>query len=125
MTKKINALDAFLASNTEVTEDVIIPRLNTQITVKTLSPDAFKSASADSIDKKGNVDATAMFTAFIAESETSGLFRTAELMEKTGANSPQDCVAKTLLIGEIVALGKIIQDLSGFDADAQITKAKN
>lgn len=125
MKTQISALDAFLASDIEVTEEVDIPRLNTKLTLKSISTEAFKSISMEVTDKKGRVDTTALFASFIAESEETGLFRNADLLAKVDASSPRECVEKTLLVGELMSLGQVVQDLSGFNSDSQITKAKN
>lgn len=125
MTKQISALDAFLKADAVSTEEVPVPRLGVSITLQTISPDSFNAISAEVTDKKGAVDTLKLFTSFIAESETSGLFQNAELMEKVDAMSPTECVSKTLRIGEIMLLGAKVQELSGFDNSAKITEAKN
>lgn len=125
MTKQLNALDAFLASNTELTESINIPRLKTKITIKNISTEQFNTATANTTNADGNLDKGGLFVELIAEAETSGLFTNVELLEKMGVMSPAECVSKALLAGEIYALGELILKLSGFDGDTQITTAKN
>lgn len=123
--KEISALDALLKADLTVTEDVNIPRLGTQITVKAITASEFKSVSLEAIDSRGQVDNTKLFIAVVAEAETTGLFRNAELMEKVGAMSPQECVEKTLLAGEIVTLAQIILEMSQFDTIKVAQEVKN
>ena len=126
MTKKQQTtLDALLASNLDITSTVNIPRLNTQITVKAVDADKFKSASAESVNVKGAVDTMDLFIALIVEADVDSLFSNVDLMLAKDAMTPQECVAKTLLAGEIMALANQVQEISGFDAAKQIEQAKN
>lgn len=130
MTKKLNqpttTLDALLNSNIdEITEEVNIPRLGTSFKFKAIDAIKFKSASAESINSKGALDTMDLFVSLIVEADIEGLFSNGDLMAAKGAMSPQQCVTKTLLAGEIMLLAGIIQDISGFDASKQIQAAKN
>lgn len=125
MKKTTSALDAFLKSDVDITKIVNVQRLNTQFTIKALSGDALKSATSEATDSRGNIDNTALYAAIIAESVEEDLFNNAELMLAKGANSPTECVSKVLLLGEIMTIGKDVMEISGFDVDAQIEKAKN
>lgn len=130
MTKKLNqpntTLDALLNSNIdEITEEVNIPRLGTTIKIKAVDAVKFKSASAEAINAKGALDTMDLFVSLIVEADNEGLFSNGDLMAAKGAMSPQQCVSKTLLAGEIMALAGVIQDISGFDAGKQIQAAKN
>lgn len=130
MTKKQNqpttTLEALLNSNIdEISKEVNIPRLGAKIKVKAVDADKFKSASAEALNGKGNLDTMDLFISLITEADAEGLFTNGELMAAKGAMSPQDCVRKTLLAGEIMALAAIVQEISGFDAGKEIAAAKN
>lgn len=129
MTKKqqpTTTLDALLNSNiTDLADEVNIPRIGAKIKVKAVDADRFKSASAEATNGKGNLDTMDLFIALIAEADADSVFSNAELMAAKGAMSPQECVRKTLLAGEIMALANVVQELSGFDAGKEINAAKN
>lgn len=122
---EVSALEALLNTDLEITEDVNIPRLGAQITVKALDTTQFKAVSMESIGTNGNVDQSKMFISLVSEAETTGLFRNAELMEKVNAYTPAECVEKTLLAGEIVALAEIILQISQFDVVKVAEQVKN
>lgn len=111
-----NLLDALLKSDINVTKELKIPRLNTKIEIKALDIAQLKTLGTGDEDGLKQI---------VAESETTGVFRNAELMQKHDAMSPQELVGKVLLSGEILKIVTAVQDISGFDLDATIAKAKN
>ena len=124
-TKKetLNLLDFFLKAETSETKEVHLKRLGMPITFRTVDPDEFSKLSEE-MDENANITLE-LGVALIVAAETTGIFRNGQLLMKTGATSPHECVKKVLRVGEIATLSKEIQELSGFDTEVAIKKAKN
>ncbi|WP_232696178.1 phage tail assembly chaperone [Brevibacillus daliensis] len=131
---EINALDALLAADLNVEEQVFMKRLNAYFTVKAIDGETLTQLreAASHFEGRGAkrrkvIDENKLAAAVIAAACVSPDFRAKPLMEKHGAKTVDECVQKALFAGEIVKLQQTILELSGFDDedDEKIEEVKN
>jgi hypothetical protein len=130
---KDDALQALLAADINVEEDVFIKRLNVHFRVKAITGntlDKLREQATHYVGKGANrkkqLDENEFSRLIIAEGCVSPDFSNPKLLEKYGATDAGDCVQKALLAGEIAKLSEKILEISGFaDDDDDFEDVKN
>lgn len=121
----MDALQAFLDSNLDITKEVELPRLKTSLVLKALDGKTISALNSQAT-QGGELDEHFFGALAVAKSCTNVDFGSAEMKAKFKASDPGDCVQKALLAGEIAKITKEVMSVSGFeDINAQVEKAKN
>ncbi len=130
---EVSALDALLGATTDVKEDVYIPRLKANFTVKGIDGDelAKMQEQCTVTYRKGvklvkETDEERLGMLLIASACVSPDFNDKTLQAHYKASDAVDCVKKSLLAGEIAKLTQGVLGASGFEnEDEMIEEAKN
>jgi hypothetical protein len=130
---KDDALQALLAADINVEEDVFIKRLGAHFRVKAINGDTLDKLREQAThyvgkgaNRKKQLDENELSRLIIAEGCVSPDFSHPKLLEKYNATDAGDCVQKALLAGEIAKLSDKILEISGFtDDDDDLEDVKN
>lgn len=133
-----NAIDMLMAADAgklaaEQTENVEIPRLTRalgapfMVTVKSVAPERMDEINdmclrMTSRGKYKGVDLGKMKMLTLCDGIASPDLKNAELLKKFGAATPKELISKLFRAGEITRLYEKIQQLSGFEVDADEIK---
>ncbi|MBX6361382.1 MAG: hypothetical protein IRZ03_15045 [Acidobacterium ailaaui] len=125
----MDALQALLGADTDIKEQVYIKRLDTSFTVKALDNEAFNEiqdeatiyAAQQKVIDESKLNSLLVAKAVIDENGEA-LFKNAQLLEKFGAKTAEECARKALLAGELLKIVKTIMDISGFNDDVEEVK---
>lgn len=121
----MDALQAFLSADRNITKEVEIKRLGVSLVVK-----AVDSKTIQSLQKQASfgaeIDELKLGALLIVEACENMNFGDEKMLEHYEASDAGDCVQKALLAGEIAKLTQEIMLVSGFDnLDNQVKQAKN
>lgn len=127
---EINPLDALLGASLNEEKPVFIKRLNANFTVRGIDNDAFSEAQAEATTYKAGkggkqekvVDESKLNRALIVAGCVSPNFADKQLLEKYGAKTAGEVVAKSLYVGEMASIVSAIMEISGFNTDVEEVK---
>ena len=129
----MDALEALLSADTNITEQVYIKRLDTNFTVKALNDEAFKEIQEEAtiyigkgVNQRKEIDESKLNSLVVVKAvvDENGdlLFKNTKLLEKFNAKTAEECVRKALLAGELLKITKVVMDISGFTDDIEEIK---
>ena len=129
----MNDLEQFLAlpDVDNITAEVFVSDRVGTFTVKAMTASDFedyrRKAGVKTTKKGVEFNSTKFFMAMVAGQTIKPDFANKELLTKCGCTSPEEVVAKKLLMGEITKIATKIQEISGFNGDLEddIEEAKN
>jgi hypothetical protein len=129
----MDALQALLGADTDIKEQVYIKRLDTNFTVKALDNETFTEIQEEAsnyigtgANQRKEIDESKLNSSLVAKAvideNGEALFKNAQLLEKFGAKTAEECARKALLAGELLKIVKTIMDISGFNDDVEEVK---
>jgi tryptophan synthase beta subunit len=125
----MDALQALLGADTNIKGQVYIKRLDTNFTVKALDDETFaeiQEEAANYVGQRKEIDESKLNSLLVAKAVVDengeALFKNAQLLEKFGAKTTEECVRKALLAGELLKIVKTVMDISGFNDDVEEVK---
>jgi hypothetical protein len=129
----MDALQALLAANLEIEQEVYIKRLGVNFRIKALDTKTLESARTQATQSSGQgnrreekVDVNRLNAVLVSKFCVSPDFSDKALIEKYGASDLVDCVGKAILPGEIDRIVRAGMELSGFGDDgAEEDEIKN
>ena len=131
--ENVMTLEDFLATHSveNLTEEIVLnERLKDfKFTIGSMTKDELEKYQKLCVirDKKGNVvkqDSMKFSELVIVNHLLYPNFKSAELLQKLGVNTPAQGLSKVLKVGEITALSERIMKFNGFDEDFEDIRAK-